>query len=191
MFFLPAKLAKEARNEVLSHWMETVQEVQFRVSVFTIIKWFSFSFLLNRATAFSLACCKIFVMVVIEVCCWFSPLLGRFLSGYSRFPLSSKTNISKFQFDQESGTVVEEPLDYKTVRIFAYSSTREQSNKRSETRLKTETETRERRLGQMVFSVWEKICKCDTLLPTILRNESQFHATVCIKCNWFTSHNVK
>ena len=27
----------------------------------------------------------------------------RFLSGYSGFPLSSKTNISKFQFDQESG----------------------------------------------------------------------------------------
>ena len=28
---------------------------------------------------------------------------GRFFSGYSGFPLSSKTNISKFQFDQESG----------------------------------------------------------------------------------------
>ena len=28
---------------------------------------------------------------------------GRFFSGYSRFPLSSKTNISKFQFDWESG----------------------------------------------------------------------------------------
>ena len=27
----------------------------------------------------------------------------RFLSRYSGFPLSSKTNISKFQFDQESG----------------------------------------------------------------------------------------
>ena len=27
----------------------------------------------------------------------------RFFSGYSRFPLSSKTNISKFQFHQESG----------------------------------------------------------------------------------------
>ena len=25
MFFLPAELVKEARNEVLSHWMETVQ----------------------------------------------------------------------------------------------------------------------------------------------------------------------
>ena len=28
----------------------------------------------------------------------------RFFSWYSGFPLSSKTNISKFQFDQESGT---------------------------------------------------------------------------------------
>ena len=27
----------------------------------------------------------------------------RFFSGYSGFPLSSKTSISKFQFDQESG----------------------------------------------------------------------------------------
>ena len=27
----------------------------------------------------------------------------RFFSGYSGFPLSPKTNISKFQFDQESG----------------------------------------------------------------------------------------
>ena len=35
-------------------------------------------------------------------------------------------------------------LDCKTVRIFAYSSTREQSNKRSGTRLKTESETGER-----------------------------------------------
>ena len=37
------------------------------------------------------------------VCCWFSPLLREFFSGYSGFPLPSKTNISKFQFDQESG----------------------------------------------------------------------------------------
>ena len=36
-------------------------------------------------------------------------------------------------------------LDCKTVRIFAYSSTHEQSNKRSGTRLKTESETGERR----------------------------------------------
>ena len=36
-------------------------------------------------------------------------------------------------------------LDCKTVRIFAYSSTREQSNKRCGTRLKAESETRERR----------------------------------------------
>ena len=35
------------------------------------------------------------------VCCWFSPLLLEVF--YSGFPLSSKTSISKFQFDQESG----------------------------------------------------------------------------------------
>ena len=31
------------------------------------------------------------------------PCSERFFSGYFSFPLSSKTNISKFQFDQESG----------------------------------------------------------------------------------------
>ena len=31
------------------------------------------------------------------------PCSKRFFSGYSSFPLSSKSNISKFQFDQESG----------------------------------------------------------------------------------------
>ena len=36
-------------------------------------------------------------------------------------------------------------LQIKTVRIFAYSSKREQSNERSGTRLKTENETGERR----------------------------------------------
>ena len=36
-------------------------------------------------------------------------------------------------------------VDCKTVRIFAYSSKRQQSNKRSGTRLKTESETGERR----------------------------------------------
>ena len=40
-------------------------------------------------------------------------------------------------------------VDCKTVRIFAYSSTREKSNKRSRTRLKTESETRERRYGRV------------------------------------------
>ena len=36
-------------------------------------------------------------------------------------------------------------IDCKTVRIFAYSSTHEQSNKRSGMRLKTESEAGERR----------------------------------------------
>ena len=35
------------------------------------------------------------------VCCWFSSLLWGFFCGFSGFPPSSKTNISKFQFDQE------------------------------------------------------------------------------------------
>jgi len=42
-------------------------------------------------------------------------------------------------------TKVWERVDCKTVRIFGYSSTHEQSNKRSGTRLKTESETGERR----------------------------------------------
>ena len=42
-------------------------------------------------------------------------------------------------------SVKERSLDCKTVGIFAYSSTREQSNKRSGTKLKTESETGERR----------------------------------------------
>ena len=37
------------------------------------------------------------------VCCWFSPLLLPVFPGYSGFPQASKTNISKFQLDQESG----------------------------------------------------------------------------------------
>ena len=35
------------------------------------------------------------------VCCWFSSLLRGFFSWFSSFPLSTKTNISKFQFDPE------------------------------------------------------------------------------------------
>ena len=34
--------------------------------------------------------------------CWSLPCSERFFSGYSGFPLSSKTNTSKFQFDLES-----------------------------------------------------------------------------------------
>ena len=43
-------------------------------------------------------------------------------------------------------------LDCKTLRIFAYSSTREQSNERSGTRLKTESETGERRFSLAFLS---------------------------------------
>ena len=48
-----------------------------------------------------------------------------FFSGYSGFPLSSKTNASKFQFDQESNQVDEEPLcgcaTSKSLFIFFFS----------------------------------------------------------------------
>ena len=47
--------------------------------------------------------------------------------------------------DTDGQPKVAEMLDCKTVRIFAYSGTREQSNKRSGTRLKTESRTGERR----------------------------------------------
>ena len=39
----------------------------------------------------------------VEFVVYYLPCPERFFSGYSGFPLSSKTNISKFQFDQESG----------------------------------------------------------------------------------------
>ena len=49
---------------------------------------------------------------------------------YTQTPIATKATESHYT------------VDCKTVRIFAYSSTREQSNKRSRTRLKTENETR-------------------------------------------------
>ena len=39
------------------------------------------------------------------VCCWFSSLLWGFFSGYSDFPPSTKTNMSKFQFNLETGLI--------------------------------------------------------------------------------------
>ena len=48
-------------------------------------------------------------------------------------------------------------VDCKTVRIFAYSSTREQSNKRSGTWLKTESETWGETLKIRFFSLAERV----------------------------------
>ena len=50
-------------------------------------------------------------------------------------------------------------IDCKTVRIFAYSSKREQSNERSGTRLKTESETGERACEARALRA------CKTLTP--------------------------
>ena len=48
-------------------------------------------------------------------------------------------------------------VDCKTVRIFAYSSMREQSNKRSGMRLKTESETGERRYGRVRLARFARV----------------------------------
>ena len=53
--------------------------------------------------------CFSFMSVFMKESLWVKFVVGsficseRFFSGYSGFPLSSKTNISKFQFDRESG----------------------------------------------------------------------------------------
>ena len=46
------------------------------------------------------------------------PCSERFFSGYSGFPLSSKTNISKFQFDLD--TVEEEPPSGSTANPYLF-----------------------------------------------------------------------
>ena len=59
-------------------------------------------------------------------------------------------------------------LDCKTVRIFAYSSKREQSNKRSGTRLKTESETGERRYGRVRLARFARVRLVRHALPISL-----------------------
>ena len=56
--------------------------------------------------------------------------------------LQDLLNFSEGQRESERGST---SVDCKTVRIFAYLSKRVQSNERSGTRLKTESETGERR----------------------------------------------
>ena len=55
--------------------------------------------LLNTDTSLLQTICYMWVEFVVGSL----PCSERFISGYSSFLLSSKTNISKFQFDQESG----------------------------------------------------------------------------------------
>ena len=72
------------------------------------------------------------------------------------FPPSSSSPVSSWP-DQRLAVYV----DCKTVRIFAYSSTREQSNKRSGMRLKTESETGERRLKFFFSHTSHALRVCD------------------------------
>ena len=69
----------------------------------------------------------------------------RFLWNSTQANSTSKLFILTF-------TTLQQWIDCKTVPIFAYSSTREQSNKRSRTRLKTESET----LYRFLSWFWEK-----------------------------------
>ena len=59
-------------------------------------------------------------------------------------------------------------LDCKTVRIFAYSSKREQSNKRSGTRLKTESETGERSYKRVRLARFARVRLVRRALPISL-----------------------
>ena len=96
-------------------------------------------------------------------------------------------------------------LDDKTVHIFAYSSTREQSNKRSGTRLKTESETGESRLFFFSLSSHaHRACEARArllrhVLPisllTVLRKTKQENTTVLqstfISVNCFLNISVE
>ena len=59
-------------------------------------------------------------------------------------------------------------LDCKTVRIFAYSRTREQSNKRSGMGLKTESETGERRYARVRLARFVRVRLLRHALPISL-----------------------
>ena len=71
-------------------------------------------------------------------------------------------------------------LDCKTARTFAYSSTREQSNERSGTRLKTESETGERRFSLARFAL-------KTLKPRFTDFFTDFEKKNRLFCSLFVS----
>ena len=62
--------------------------------------------------------------------------------------------------------LTERLLDSKTVRTFAYSSTREQSNKRSGAGLKTESETEKRRFLSTNYAKLTDFKKKSTILQS-------------------------
>ena len=59
----------------------------------------------------------------------------------------------------------------RTVRIFAYSGTREQSNKRFGTRLKTKSETGERRYGQAKLARFARVGPLRHALPILRKTD--------------------
>ena len=90
-------------------------------------------------------------------------LLGNFAAAFNVLVFTrgkANTTNLKYQLKGEKVTSVGACLDCKTVRIFAYSSKREQSNERSGTRLNTESETGERRACEA-----RALRACKTLIP--------------------------
>ena len=67
-----------------------------------------------------------------------------------------------------SRVVLTNSMDCKTVRIFAYSSSREQLNKRSGTRVKTESKSGERRYGRERLARFARIRLLCHALPISL-----------------------
>ena len=78
---------------------------------------------------------------------------------------------------------MQEDLDCKTVRIFPYSSKREQSNKRSGMRLKTESETGEWRTAT---STYFTLCTLHFTMFTIFHTETTLKSAL-----EFTGYSVK
>ena len=82
-------------------------------------------------------------------------------------------------------------LDCNTDRIFACSSTREQSNKGSGTRLRTESETGERRYGRVRLARLARVRLLRHALPIsllILRKKEQLFCS--LRCGKTRSYSI-
>ena len=142
-------------------------------------------------------------------------LTSRFLAYFKALPFQnpallqpSLLSISSMAITKGSFSAF--ALDGKTVHIFAYSSTREQSNKWSGTRLKTESETGERRLSflfrstardsyatlyRFLYLFWEKttVLQCTFVSVTCFLNIAVElkHETLDVCIYVYTNLNVR
>ena len=94
-----ATLSKLRESKSFKHL--SLLAYQVSVYIYTSISFHSVEHILYNNKIGKVSRGGAVVRAWIEFCCWFSPLLRGFFSGFSGFPPSSKTNISKFQFDWE------------------------------------------------------------------------------------------